>query len=233
MTPERDRDVELAEALTALASPTRLALLRALRSPSIVAEIRVRSPESGSAAPIARQTVSKHLETLFAAGLVHRREVRGERGDTHEFSLNHQSVYALAEEMRDLARLRPFVEPEEPTMHHRGDARRAPASGPALIVVRGLEDGVTFDLTPRPPDKTEWTIGRRRGLSISLDFDPFVSSENTLIRHEGGKHHVVALPTSRNGTLLNFRKLAPEEPEALRHGDIVSVGRTALVYWGA
>lgn len=225
-------DVPLADALAALASPTRLRLLRALRTPRILADIRVRAPGREREGPLARQTVSKHLQQLHAAGIVSTREVVADRGETVEFFLKHQAIYAISEEVRDLARLRSTVDPPEATVQKEGRAKPGDLRAPCLVLVKGLEDGATFDLTPDPPRAVEWVIGRRRGLAIALDYDPFVSAENTLVRWTPEKGHVVtSIPGSRNGTLVNYAPLPPGESRALRHGDLVSVGRSTLSYW--
>lgn len=225
-------DAPLVNALAALASPTRLALLRALRTPRILAEIRIRSPERDTDAPLARQSVSKHLAQLVDAGIVATRDVVADRGETVEFFLKHQAVYALSEEVRDLARLRSTVDAPEATVQKDGRGAARAIRPPCLVLVKGLEDGTTFDLTPDPPRVTEWVVGRRRGLAVRLDYDPYVSAENTSIRWTRAEGHVAsAIPESRNGTLVNYEALRPGERRPLRHGDLLSVGRSTLSYW--
>lgn len=221
----------LAETLDALASPTRLALLRALRSPRILAEIEVRSAERAEGGALARQTIRKHLDVLLEAGLVTSRDVVRERGDTAEFVLNHQAIYALAEDVRDLARMRPLVEVGEMTADVRAAGARTVPRGPSLVLVKGLDEGTSFDLAPDPPRRTSWVIGRRRGVEVPLDFDPYISSENSRVVFEDGAHHIETLPSSRNGTLVNFRALAAGDRHRLAHGDIIGVGRSVLAYW--
>ncbi len=100
---------------------------------------------------------------------------------------------------------------------------------PCLVVVKGLDEGLAFDLSDR--GKSEWRVGRRRGCEIALDFDPSISAENSLVRWDGRVHSIEDLAESKNGTSINFRRLAKHAPTALAHGDIVGVGRTLLVYW--
>lgn len=226
----RATDASLATSMAALSSPTRLSILRALRRPLIVSEIEVASAEGQGSAIISRQAVRKHLDALVEARLVSAREVVRERGETVEFSLNHQGIYALAEDIRDLARLRPLVDPAEMTIHRETGRTPPRAPGPSLLVVKGLVEGTSFDISPAG-GRTEWVLGRRRGLDIALDYDPFVSSENTRFLWRDGHHVVEALPSSRNGTSLNFEALAGGEARELRHGDLISVGRTTLAYW--
>lgn len=220
-------DATLARPLAALASPTRLALLRALRTPRTLSEIEV-GPEGREGRHIARQVVAKHLDRLREAGLVARREVARDGRDAAEYLVDHQAVFSLAEEVRALARLRPAVEPPSTTAP-RAASDLAAAKGPALILVHGLDEGAAFPL-PRDAPTREWTIGRRRGSDVPLDFDPSVSARHASIRLEGSAHVARDLG-SRNGTTVNFRRLAAGEPRALRHGDLLGAGRCLLLYW--
>jgi len=89
------QDAKLAEALLAVAHPSRLALLRQLRSPKTLREIEVKG---AGAAPgvgthertLTRQTVRVHLDRCLEAGIVVAREAEREYGATLEYRLNHQ-----------------------------------------------------------------------------------------------------------------------------------------------
>ncbi|HWH08076.1 MAG TPA: hypothetical protein VNX21_02685, partial [Candidatus Thermoplasmatota archaeon] len=181
MAPAPDADVRVSRTLAALASPTRVALMRALRRPRILAEIEVRPP-GGPPRPLARQTVRQHLDTLLAAGLVVARGTERDRGETYEFLVNHQAIYALGEEVRGLARLRPLVEPDAATAHGEPPERALPP-GPCLVLVKGLDEGAAF---PLAPGRDAWVIGRRRDADVPLDFDPFVSGENARVTRQEG-----------------------------------------------
>lgn len=228
------QDDALARALTAIAHPSRLALLRQLRTPRTLREIQLRTGASDEVGrSISRQAVREHLDRLLAIGVVHAREATRDYGETTEYSLNHQALYALSEEFRGLARLRPASEPVAATMAGRPGAPepRAP-EGPCLVLVKGLDEGRTFPLAPPKAGRRQWTLGRRRGLDVSLDFDPFVSTENSLIVWEDGRFTLEDLPDSRNGTSVNFVALAKGERRVLRASDVVGVGRSLLVFRG-
>ena len=226
------QDDALSRSLNALAHPSRLALLRQLRTPKTLREIQLRSQASDEGErSISRQAVREHLDRLLAIGVVHAREAHREYGETTEYSLNHQALFAIAEEFRGLARLRPATEPVVATVERRpGAAEPARAEGPSLVLVKGLDEGRAFPLPPPPGGRRQWTIGRRRGLDVSLDFDPFVSTENALVLWEGGRYYVQDLPDSRNGTTLNFQPLAKGERRELRTSDVIGVGRTLLLF---
>lgn len=231
MGPREDapRDATLAEALDALGSTTRLAVLRQLRSPKTLKEIRVRVDEdSPGPGLLSRQGVKPHLERLVEIGVVVARETEREYGHTVEYVVNHQVVYALSEAFRNLARLRPTAEPSAPTLDGAPARGGGAPKGPALVLVKGLDEGRFFSLDPPPSGTREWIIGRRLGLAVSLDFDPFVSSENTIVRWEDRAHWVMPVPSSRNGTLLNFETLASREE--LRPGDVIGVGASLLTF---
>lgn len=221
----------LADALRALSTPARIRLLREVRTPKTVTEIVLRGAAAkGTGRVLARQTVKEHLDRLVGMGLVVARGAERGRGSTREYVVNHQALFSLGEEVRALARLRP-------SEALAGLTRISPPAGPApqrpgphLVLVKGLDEGQAFDLRPPAAGPADWVIGRRRGLAVSLDFDAFVSSENTRITWDGSRHWVEDLPHSRNGTLLNFRALEKGHPQALARGDVVGVGRSALVF---
>lgn len=228
MESPKAEDVPLAQALSALGSPTRLALMRAIRVPCTLHEISVGSLEGVPDRPLARQTVTGHLERLMEVGVISSRQVMRSYGETSEFVVNHQALFGLSEEVRRLARLRPAVEPTVETIHG-GVERPSDVARPCLVLVRGLDEGATFDL--RPGQAQEWVIGRRRGVAVSLDFDPSISSQNSIITWQGGHHELQNDASSRNGTSLNFRRLRDDEKTPLRHGDLIGVGRVLLLYW--
>jgi DNA-binding transcriptional ArsR family regulator len=224
-------DEVLARSLDALATASRLALIRELRTPKSLSEIRVGAVGDPDR-PLSRQAVREHLERLMEIGVVLAREAARGYGETMEYSLNHQTLYALSEEFRGLARLRPTLEPALPTLSvgPGGDGSSA-ASSPALVLVKGLDEGRVFDLRPPPgAGSAHWIIGRRRGVQVALDFDPFVSSEQAVVEWDGRAHCLRDLPESRNGTLVNFRPLERGEARALAPGDVVGVGRSLLVF---
>lgn len=224
------KDDALATALAALSSPTRLAILRALRAPRALGEIHVRSSDA-DARPLARQTIREHLDKLIGVGMVTSREVDRPYGDTVEFVANHQTLYALTEELRNLSRVRPLVEPDGQTAHTEAPQRTVGRGG-TLVLVKGLDEGTTFELRPPPGSaRAEWIVGRRRGVAVPLDFDPYVSSENSRVVWEGGAYAVEDIPDSRNGTSLNFAPLPRGERRPLRHGDVIGVGRCLLLFW--
>lgn len=222
MTSTVEGDARLAAACAALSSPTRVALLREIRAPKALAEIQVPPDEPGADRNIARQVVRRHLDRLIEVGLARARDAGSGRS---EFVLDNQALYALAEEVLDLARIRPVVESDAPTAVAPKRARALPA-GPSLVLVRGLDVGVAYPLSGGP----EWIVGRRRGVSVALDFDPFVSSENAKIVRAGQRFVLEDIPGSRNGTFVNFERLAPGERVPLSRGDVVGVGRSLLVY---
>lgn len=226
-------DPKLSEALAALGNPVRLALLRQLRLPRALSEIRVsvRGEDGSPERLLARQTVKEHLDRLVQVGFVVTREAERGYGATVEYVLNHQTVFAASEELRELAKLRPEAEVAAATRPG-GSAARQPgvAEGPSLVLVRGLGEGRLFDVTPPPTGRREWVIGRRRGLPVTLDFDPYVSTENAIVLWEDGVHFVQDVAESRNGTTLNFEPLPRGTRRALRTGDLIGVGRTLLMF---
>lgn len=220
-------DAVFAAALVSIGSEARLEILRQLRTPKPLRDIEVRAPDPDRAdgRPISRQAVRVHLEKLVEIGVVTTREV----DRSVEYVLNHQRLFAIAEEFRALARLRPAPEVDAPTVGGPSGVAGRPASGPRLVLVRGLDEGTTWSLAEgRSPRR--WVVGRKRGLDVALDFDPFVSSENAVVSEEAGRFFVADLPESRNGTTLNFALLGRGERRELAAGDVIGVGRSLLLF---
>jgi DNA-binding transcriptional ArsR family regulator len=220
------RYAELAAHLEALASPTRLELLHTLRTPTALGDIRVAAsltregerPER----PLARQSVSHHLEQLAAQGLVQQVEAGGKDA----YVLNPQRLFALVDEIRGLAKLRPLLPPpgEEATLAQPGSPRTSLPPLPRLLVAYGREDGAAFALEGPGP----WRIGRNSACEVPLDHDPFASGEHALVARDGAGFAVRDL-RSRNGTWLDWERLRPEAVLPLRPGGVLTVGRSVLV----
>lgn len=215
-------DVSLAATLAALANPTRIAILRELRTPRTLSDIRILHDEEER--PLSRQAVRVHLERLLEVGVAGR---LGAESSSPAYLVEHRKLFGASEELRTLAALRPMGDPggdltEMMTQAQDGSTPR----GPRLVIVRGLAEGTVFSLDGR---RDAWVIGRRRDAEVSLDYDPFVSSDNAIVRRAGGAHVIEDVAGSRNGTLVNFARIAA--PTRLKHGDVVGVGHSALVYW--
>jgi hypothetical protein len=146
--------------------------------------------------------------------------------------VNHQRLFALSEEFRTLAKIRPSSELSQPTIGGPGlaTAARSGLEGPCLVLVKGIDEGKIFPLPGAAGGSHEWIVGRKRSAGISLDFDPYVSSEHALIRCQSGAYSIEEYGDSRNGTFVNFTKLARGTRSALRHGDIIGVGRALLLF---
>lgn len=226
----QSEDETVARAFATLGSGTRLAILRLIRTPKRLRDIELEGAHSASGTTISRQAVREHIDRLLEVGIVVERASDGDARSPREYLLNHQAIFALAEEMKGLARLRASVELAAPTAPLAVSAPQ-PTEGPRLVLVKGLDEGIVFDLRHEHSSTAEWVIGRRLGLAVSLDFDPFVSSENAIICWTGDKHVLRNAPDSRNGTRVNLCLLASGEERVLRHGDLIGVGRSLLLYW--
>lgn len=226
----------LAEYLKALANQGRLELLHSLRSPRTVGELRlppgrVRGGENPHRA-MTHQALREHLAKLRAAGVVAVR--RGERDGAlvDEYLLNHQRLFAIGEELRALGELGVEAPPPfEPTAAAERGAEEPRAAGPRLLLVKGQGEGRVFPLRGETLSAGRgWVIGRKQGLAVSLDYDPFVSTENSEVVLSGTGYALLDLRSSRNGTLLNFRALPRGGSAPLANGDVVTVGKTHLLF---
>lgn len=226
-----DEYEDIAELLDALSHPARIAVLAELRSPRLLSEIEVaHAPwDAEEARVLARQTIQRHLGKLVDAGLVQSGPTEREFGETTQYIVDHQALFALAEEIRELARLTPEQEPSNPTETVDPPTAGPEPGEPCLLLVKGVPEGRRFPL-PRGSGPREWVLGRRRDVEVALDFDPYVSTRNSAIRLEDGSFSIVDLPESRNGTRVNMEPLRAEQPRPLSHGDLVGVGRTILSF---
>lgn len=224
----------LASHLEALASEARLSLLHELRTSKELHEIRIQPSRSrlgeNAERHLARQSVSHHLDQLEARGLVYRNAAGPGRGD--RFALNHQRLFALVDELRGLTRLRPQLLqdilpdgtiPGSPE----GGKRRLPA-GPRLTVAYGWQDGLSFPLEGAPG--TRWRLGRSASCEISLDHDPYMSAENSVVKKRGSTYVLQDLAGNRNGTYVNWDRLPTGGSANLESGDVLGAGHTLLVF---
>lgn len=234
--PSEDAE-RLAILLEALASPVRIQILADLRTPRALSEIHVASavtPPSGPErqTPMSRQGVRKHLVRLEELGIVTRRE--GTRGavEVEEYVVNHSRVFAISEALRELARLRPSIEPGGVTLPRGSAVDRRIVEGPRFVVVHGVDDMRPFALSGAAGGAHEdrWTIGRRRDNAVVLDYDPWVSSVHAVVVREGNRFRIEDLPSNQNGTELNGKPVPRGQAEELVNGDLVGVGRTLLLF---
>lgn len=227
-----DREVQLARQLEAIANPTRLALLRQLRHARLLGEIRIKAeqPREGlpDERPMARQGVKQHLDRLIDAGFAKGRP--GWRGEAavEEYVVQHQRLFALAEDLRQLGDLRPLDPLASAETADIGEPATAPLPREScLVVVHGLTEGRAFRFDG---GASEWFVGRQRGLTATLDYDPYVSSTHARLFRVGDRIHVENVAGSRNGTYLNWQRIKDGTSEPLRHGDIIGVGKSLLLF---
>lgn len=223
-----DIDFELlAVYLKALAHPSRLKLLWQLRAPANAANLAVR-PHRKDDLPaersMSRQSAMKHLEQLEQVGVIKR--VEGHEGGADRWVTNVPHVFALVEEMRKLTAI-PAAAPElEQTVER--TQRKGPewVKGTKLVLLTGPWEGKLWRLEGAGP----WTVGRSRARSIALTYDPFVSAEHATLERKGSEFRLAVGEDAKNPSAVNFSKLAPGTSRALRHGDIVGLGRSVLVF---
>jgi DNA-binding transcriptional ArsR family regulator len=226
-----DIDVErLSAYLKALAHPNRLELLWLLRIPTAAADLHLRPRRRddvlSAERAISRQAVLQHLESLEEVGVVDR--LPDEPGAPQRRVLNQARLFALIEDLRALTLIRPAVRVDvDATLPQPRDAQPAWPAGPKLVLASGPWEGHTFPLGGPGP----WSVGRSRSQDVSLAYDPYVSAEHArIVRGEGGALAVEPAPGARNPCQVNFAPLSKGEARVLRPGDVVGVGRSALVF---
>lgn len=223
----------LAEDLTALAYPLRLQLLDILETPHILSDIRLSplklEPGADPQRPAAKQTVLAHLEKLVEAGLVKPSEVERLGKRLTCYATSPQRLYAVAEELRRLV------------VRHAGrgagddvTGTRLPGGAPTgqrgarLVLVHGAYEGRAYPLARERGEAR--IVGRSAASDVSLDYDPFVSSENSAFEENAQGWWVRDL-ASKNGTSVNWDRLPSGASRRIEHGDIIGVGRSLLVFY--
>lgn len=232
--PAVDYD-KLEEFLRALAHARRLELLHLLRLPHELHDIRLAPGRSRAGErperAVARQSIQAHLEKLVEIGVVMGRGPgeRGRRGK--EFVVNPQRAYQIAEEFRRVITLTAGAPvSRDATVEAAAASGPALAEGPQLVLVHGFEEGKAFPLRRTDLEgEGGWVIGRKPGLHVSLEYDPFVSLVNSEITLERDAYLLSDLGSSKNGTWLNWRPLGRERAR-LKPGDVIGVGRSLLVF---
>lgn len=215
-----DDRAALAKAFEVLASDVRLDLLHRLARPRFVPDL-VR--DTG----LRRQTLSRHLEALVEAGLV--RAVESRRGalPATSYQADPGGLFAFKESVNEIA----VPAPPAPRQATRpaGAAkasRRTEAAG--LLVVHGEAPGRWFALE----DRDTFVVGRDARCEVPLEWDPFASARHAMLRRGPAGWTVTDLRAT-NPSLVNFSPLSPAGTLPLSDGDVLTVGRSHLVFRGA
>lgn len=211
--PPDGPDLEaLAEALKALANPARLALLARLAEPTALADLRVRPSREGSHSAeraMTRTAVEKHVRALAEAGLVAGTTDRGVRG--RAFAVDRAAFFRVVE---DLGRAGPPA------------AEAAPwPPGPCLVVAGWYDAGRAFPLPGR-----DAVIGSHPHAEVALPHDPWLAPRHAAVVRAGGGFALRVLAPAEQPTRRNGRVVAPGAEEPLEHGDLLAMGRSALLF---
>ncbi|HUR69587.1 MAG TPA: FHA domain-containing protein [Candidatus Thermoplasmatota archaeon] len=220
---------QLARHLRVLGAPGRLELLRRLHVPRALGEIELAATRASRdrtpGRQLTRATIAAHLRTLEEVGLVQARASTRDGQPVVEYALQQARLFVVLDELRRVGLLRPR-ETGDTVVEDVPDVTPPEMPGGAtFLLVNGPHEARAFPLDGPGP----WVIGRDPRAHVPLPYDPFVSRENTRIaKARGGRFVLASLPDAPNGTLLNWRPLAGEA--TLVGGDVVSVGRTLLVF---
>jgi len=92
-----------------------------------------------------------------------------------------------------------------------------------LIIIRGTPQGHRFFIT-----QDEMVLGRDPSADIAI-LDQSISRKHAKVVKSGGKVLITDLG-SQNGTLINDKKLAPNESRGLAKEDMIKLGSTIMKY---
>ncbi len=215
-----ENNVDLARALETLASPVRIGLLHRLSRPAFM-------PELVREFKITRQALKKHVDALEAVGLVHGSRSRRGALPATEYRANPTGLFTFKENVRGIAVSSTPVRPPAPhTRAGRADTRSIPPrTGSGLLLVHGDAPGRWIGLG----DKEEHVAGRDENTDIPLTYDAFASKRHALMRKSSTQWTITDLG-STNGTRVNFRAIPPREATVIHPGDLVTIGRSHLLF---
>lgn len=221
-----DGFVELAARLQAVAFPARLSLLRLLRTPKALSEIRLHPVRrDGGLDPdryVARQTVERHLKTLTDLGFVVAED--GLAGRLYRAS--PEMLFLLREDLHRVSALFAGGMPVGGETLVMGDVDAAPPKGPHLVLVKGAYEGKRFPLQ----DAKEWLLGRDAQAHVNLEYDPYISKRHAAVVRRRGRFYV--RNEGRNGTMVDWQALGPDEEVPLKPGAVIGIGRSMMTFHG-
>jgi len=103
------------------------------------------------------------------------------------------------------------------------ELERAKQAEACLILVRGTPQGHKYEL-----NRGEMTLGRDPSADICIS-DQSISKKHAKLEKKGGKVVLTDLNSS-NGTQINGKKLAPNEPVTLGKEDMIKMGSSMLKF---
>ncbi len=229
-SPWEEVTQDLVGSLEAIAYPNRFKLLTMLQDPQAIGDIELTATvdHGNPDRVITREGVRHHMKKLRDAGFVKARTARGRGQTEHEYVVDHTRLYELSEALRDL-----------PLKNRSGswDACEnltwdPPAPGRAnLTVVHGSRIGESFPLQGlRREEDRGWIIGRSQDADICLDWDACVDDQAAEIHRSDDGFEVIDLRAAMRRVVVNGEPLDRGEHASLEPGDVISVGRSVLVF---
>lgn len=231
----------LVEALKALAEPNRVDLLLQLNEQRPLEGLYLTpSRESSEAQPggngrlLTRESVRRHLAVLAEHDLVRVTPARRADGRVvHHYVTNPSGLFNVVERLAELAHVSsPREPPVVETMPLEAPLKfECPGDRAHFIQLRGLGSPRPFPLSGAGRAKQRgWIIGRAPSATVRLAYDPYVPTEAAEVLHSGDGYSLLDLREAANRTHVDGRELKPGQEVALEHGNIVVVGRSALVF---
>lgn len=220
----------LAQLFGALADPVRLRLLLALAQPQRLEAVRV--PADGAdqnGANVATARLQKHVKALQEIGVVNAKPEVEDGKVNDYFRTNPRQLFAMSEELRLLAPSREAADAGiDGTLPGPPQVRARLTRDPSLLLVRGLGEGRRFLLA----GGEMWTVGRKQGCDVRLDYDPYASQLQCRVARADGAFWLHDEAAARNRTTVNLVPMQRGALQLLAPGDVVGVGRSLLVFQG-
>lgn len=213
---------EIAQRFEALAHPRRVELLRFLREPHYLREV-------ASHLGVSRQAAHHHLQRLVDDGLLERREGRRASGTVTEYVVAPEALAPVHDAVERVQGNGARSPGEHPRAREGGPPpAQTPPQPRGLWVLRGLDAGAVLDL-PRGADGP-WSVGRDGACDLVLEADPYVAARHAEVWRDGDGYRIQDL-ASTDGVRHNGRRLDRRGETRLRHGDVLGLGRSLILYW--
>ncbi len=228
---------DVASVFRALSYPTRLEILRELRAPRVLDEIKVGpGPSAGQGNPdrtLTRQGIRHHLDQLAEAGLVDVSRATRNQHAAYVYAASPERLFAASQALQELASIGKIHPLPSTNGHHPPpwtSSSQETHTGPRLVVVHGISPGTCFQLNGRDGSDRGWVIGRSDRADIALTHDPYAAEKHAEILPKDGGFALLDLRASDRPTYVDWEALPLGGASQLEPGSVVGIGRTLLVF---
>lgn len=227
----------VAPCLKALGFQNRLELLPVLREERTLAEINLeRAVESDrDGGELTRQGIQYHLDKLRETGLVEVSKIKEDGRIKNTYWLDRSQLFSVAEALvhteGDGSLGRGPPRPGSAPLAWQRDRSEPKETGPHLVLVHGPDLGRTFPLRDiETREGRGWMIGRGSDAEVQIAEDPYLDPQAVELVEADEGFVLHALRSAEGSTAVNGDPIDFGGRCDLAHGDVISVGRSLLLF---